>query len=361
MLVTHIRNEYESELESLKAKIDEQDQTVEYLNDVIKNAQAEADKIASENKEKIIILESQVEKTEEQFKNLQSEVEQLLQSNETLKTEADTFESKIEGVRGELTEKLSEIHDLQCQIGSVTSDKFEISAARERAESDLASRISDIESDRDAKMIEKSALELSLRNLQEEKNQLQMEINRLYVTQADMTANFDQTRKNMEESLENITSERDNLISENEFLGSKIDQAQLEINNLNDKTARLEDAELEIELLSQRYEEMEESFNKEREIFEELLQKSKDDLMNLASAYEIFNLQLSEKDEQVKQLIRIKGELEHFISDNEKLKIELQVQYEKISKNTEELETKNTEIAAYQRKLGLYQKLFFEN
>ena len=45
-LIVANRKEYEIELENLRNKIDEHEQTIDYLNDVIRNAETEAETVA---------------------------------------------------------------------------------------------------------------------------------------------------------------------------------------------------------------------------------------------------------------------------------------------------------------------------
>ena len=117
------------------------------------------------------------------------------------------------------------------------------------------------------------------------------------------------------------------------------------------KATRLEEAEAEIELLRTQFEEAEENFNLERENLEALLQKSQNDIVSLVKDFEIFNIQLLEKDEQVNQLIETKDQLKNLIADNEMLKNELQVQYEKLNERNDQLDENKKEISTYQRKL----------
>ena len=55
----------------------------------------------------------------------------------------------------------------------------------------------------------------------------------------------------------------------------------------------------------------------------------------------------------MKQLIEIKDQLSHFINENDSLKEELQIQYQKVTEKTEENETQKSEISGFKRQIEL--------
>ena len=114
-----------------------------------------------------------------------------------------------------------------------------------------------------------------------------------------------------------------------------------------------DEAEAEIELLRKTFEENEEQHDQERVKYEELIKNSENEIQSLAQDFEIYRVQLSEKDEQMKQLIEIKDQLSHFINENDSLKEELQIQYQKVTEKTEENETQKSEISGFKRQIEL--------
>ena len=101
------------------------------------------------------------------------------------------------------------------------------------------------------------------------------------------------------------------------------------------------------------FEENEEQHDQERLKYEELIKNSENEIQSLAQDFEIYRVQLSEKDEQMKQLIEIKDQLSHFINENDSLKEELQIQYQKVTEKTEENETQKSEISGFKRQIEL--------
>ena len=101
------------------------------------------------------------------------------------------------------------------------------------------------------------------------------------------------------------------------------------------------------------FEENEEQHDQERVKYEELIKNSENEIQSLAQDFEIYRVQLSEKDEQMKQLIEIKDQLSHFINENDSLKEELQIQYQKVTEKTEENETQKSEISGFKRQIEL--------
>ena len=101
------------------------------------------------------------------------------------------------------------------------------------------------------------------------------------------------------------------------------------------------------------FEENEEQHDQERLKYEELIKNSENEIQSLAQDFEIYRVQLSEKDEQMKQLIEIKDQLSHFINENDSLKEELQIQYQKVTEKTEENETQRSEISGFKRQIEL--------
>ena len=101
------------------------------------------------------------------------------------------------------------------------------------------------------------------------------------------------------------------------------------------------------------FEENEEQHDQERLKYEELIKNSENEIQSLAQDFEIYRVQLSEKDEQMKQLIEIKDQLSHFINENDSLKEELQIQYQKVTEKTEQNETQKSEISGFKRQIEL--------
>ena len=114
-----------------------------------------------------------------------------------------------------------------------------------------------------------------------------------------------------------------------------------------------DEAEAEIELLRKTFEENEEQHEEERIKYEELIKNSENEIQSLAQDFEIYRVQLSEKDEQMKQLIEIKDQLSHFIDENDSLKAELQIQYQKVTEKTEENDSQKSEISGFKRQIEL--------
>merc|ERR1712050_264188 len=144
-------------------------------------------------------------------------------------------------------------------------------------------------------------------------------------------------RKELEAKIATLSVQRGKLETDVTFAKEDMQRAQKEIDVLHEKAFRLEEAEAEIDLLRNRFEETENNFNSERENFNQLLLKSQEEIVSLAKDYEMFNTQLLEKDEQVQQLLDIKEQRKNFIEENQSLKKELQIQYEKLNKRNEKI------------------------
>merc|ERR1712050_173763 len=112
------------------------------------------------------------------------------------------------------------------QIGGIMSEKFDLTSARDNAEAPLASRVSEVESARDAAVIEKSALELSIRHLQEEKNALQVQLNQLQENNNNISSNFDNERRELEAKIATLSVQRDKLETDVTFAKEDLQRAQ---------------------------------------------------------------------------------------------------------------------------------------
>ena len=118
-------------------------------------------------------LRSKIDEFSKTNEQLTKELENLEKSKILIAENLTESESVVEKLTAEISEKSVALDQLARELSQSQEEKSEISSSRDSAENLLASRVSEIESERDQITIEKGALELGLKNVQQEKTALQ--------------------------------------------------------------------------------------------------------------------------------------------------------------------------------------------
>ena len=111
----------------------------------------------------------------------------------------------------QLSEKSVAVDELARELSEANEQKSEISESRNSAKNLLASRVSEIESERDQILIEKGALELGLKNVQQEKTDLQLELSNLISKFSENEKTAEEIQRDLENQVNALKAQKHKL------------------------------------------------------------------------------------------------------------------------------------------------------
>jgi len=170
-----------------------------------------------------------------QCKNLRAEIEVFQTAKSQFDSQIQLAESKSAELSDALATKNGEIEKLRENVAKLSSEHFDATTNLTNTETLFATRISEVEAARETAVIEKAALELSMRSLQQEKSDLQVQLNQLQSTSADQTSSFGHERQEFESKISILTVQKDKLEADVAASNGEFDRAQKDIETLHEK------------------------------------------------------------------------------------------------------------------------------
>ncbi len=301
VLIVENKKQWEDEKEEMEAKIHELEKDIEYYSDVIKTAKEEAEESAASAQQ----IEGE----------LNDKINQLTRDLNGERTRVDALSLQIIGKENDVKElsgrvaTMVSVQDQMAEMSKEWSEKLEaMSTAKAMlvAERDQMKESAKSESERNEKL---STQIEALRNSLEEQEANTLSMEEIIV---DLKRRDDQSRE--------ILDRRDD-----------------EIKLLKTRTEHLEDLEIKIQDLQTHCETQEACFNAEREVFNRENEHAKEEIESLVKDYEIFAVQLADKDEKLKIFTAVQEQLQEVTSERDQLKGLMEAKTAELNKFRSEL------------------------
>lgn len=299
-LIVENKKQFEEERQLLETKVEEHEENIEYFKDVIQNAKAEADESAAS-----------AQSIEAGFREKIEQLTEDLSSERATTTELDQQLNQKHSEIKELTGRVSTFVTVQDQMRNMSkewSDKLE-------ALSTVKAQL----------VAERDQLYNSQKETSDQKERLLVKFNEL-------SENF--------KVAEASTSKMEEIIAE---MSKKDEQSQqiliqkdTEIELLREKANHLDQLEVDYSELQLHVETQEAGFNAEREVFQNENEMSKEEIASLIKDYQLFSVQLANKDDQLKLFGQIQEQLHQVEIERNDLSASLKEQYDIVARKNEE-------------------------
>ncbi|CAG5095657.1 Oidioi.mRNA.OKI2018_I69.XSR.g14280.t3.cds [Oikopleura dioica] len=294
VLLVENKKQWDDEREEMEAKIHELEKDIEYYSDVIKTAKDEAEESAASAQQ----IEAE----------LQEKIDQLTRE---LKSE----HNRVDALSKQIIEKDNDVKELSGRVATMVSVQDQMAEMSK----EWSQKLEELSTTKAMLIGERDQMKEKAKTESEENKKLsdQMEAlqNKLEETEANVIS--------MEEIIVDLKSRDD---QSREILDRRDDEIKL----LKTRTEHLEDLEAKIQDLQTHIETQEAGFNAEREVFNRENEHAKDEIESLVKDYEIFAVQLADKDEKLKIFTAVQEQLHEVTDERDRLDKQLKERAEEI-------------------------------